>query len=167
MPTSHKIPPPTPPEKHPLWNPNGCQFLRQPTADPFRPGNCCPAKEPKNLGASIPPPTPPKTLRWLCWLPTPAWEREAERLRRRVRKGGGKKESAQVCIFNLIASSLHFAPRLKSPLTPLFAFGLFFLNMTWISPACVLSRRRYRRHKPCSRQPCVLTVDFESESRST
>lgn len=126
MPTSHKIPPPTPPEKHPLWNPNGCQFLRQPTADPFRPGNCCPAKEPKNLGASIPPPTPPKTLRWLCWLPTPAWEREAERLRRRVRKGGGKKESAQVCIFNLIASSLHFAPRLKSPLTPLFAFGLFF-----------------------------------------
>ena len=31
----------------------------------------------------------------------------------------------------------------------------------------MLSRRRYRRHKPCSRQPCVLTVDFESESRST
>ncbi|KAE8281545.1 hypothetical protein D5F01_LYC20532 [Larimichthys crocea] len=51
MPTSHKIPPPPPPpplEQHPLWNPNGCQFLRQPTADPFRPGNCCPAKEPKS-----------------------------------------------------------------------------------------------------------------------
>lgn len=69
---------------------------------------------------------------------------------------------AQVCIFNLIASSLHFAPRLKSPLTPLFALDLFFFfNMTRISPACVLSRR----HKPCSRQPCVLTVDFESELR--
>ncbi len=39
--------------------------------------------------------------------------------------------------------------------------------MTRISPACVLSRRQRRRHKPCSRQPCVLTVDFESELRFT
>lgn len=156
-----RYPPPSRPVKHPLWNPNGCQFLRQPTADPFRPGNCRPAKEPKSPAASIPLP-PPQTLRWLCWLLIQAWERKAERHRKRARKGR-KKESAQVCIFNLIASSLHFAPRLKRPLTPLFALDFFF-NMTRIPPACVHSRRHYRRHKPCSRQPCVLTVDFESES---
>lgn len=43
--------------------------------------------------------------------------------------GLGKKEKkglkAQVCVFNLIASALHFAPRLKSPLSPLFGLDSF------------------------------------------
>lgn len=39
--------------------------------------------------------------------------------------------------------------------------------MTRIPPACTLSRQESRRHEPCSRQPCVLTVDFESELRLT
>lgn len=155
QPATRYPPSPTPPEKHPLWNHDGCQFLRQPTADPFRPGNCRPAKEPKSPRAPLHPPlhpsTPTQCLRWLCWLLTEAWERKAERQRNRMRKKGRKRES--VCIFNLIASSLHFAPRLKWPLIP-----LYFFNMIRISPAC-------GRHELPSRQPCVLTVDFESELR--
>lgn len=121
-----RYPPPQPPKNIPLWNPNGCQFLRQPTADPFRPGNCCPAKEPKSPGASIPPHTPPPppdskmavlaAYSGLGKKGRETWKKSEE---------GGKKESAQVCIFNSIASSLHFAPRLKSPFTPLFALDFF------------------------------------------
>lgn len=171
MPTSHKIHPPPPSftEKHPLWSPNGCQFLRQPTADPFRPGNCRPAKEPKSPGASIsflffPLPT----LRWLCWLLAQAWERRVERHRERAAKKERerRRESARVCIFNLIAPSLHFAPRFKKPTYSSSSSSGRFSNMTRISPELMFSRWQDGSHEPCSRQPCVLTVDFESELRS-
>lgn len=56
--------------------------------------------------------------------------------------------------------------KIKKPTYSSLWFGLFLKkkeNMTRISPAHTLCRR----HKPCSRQPCVLTVDFESELRLT
>ncbi|MEQ2297586.1 hypothetical protein AMECASPLE_036128 [Ameca splendens] len=88
--------------KHPLWSPNGCQFLRQPTADPFRPGNCHLANNLKNPGASIflSLHEIPVCISFSVWPGSKGWER------------------ARVCISNLSASSLLFAPRLKSPLIP-------------------------------------------------
>lgn len=77
-----------------------------------------------------------------------------------------RRESAEVCIFNLIAPSLHFAPRFKKPTYSSSSSSGLFSNMTRISPELMFSRWQDGSHEPCSRQPCVLTVDFESELRS-
>lgn len=81
-------------------------------------------------------------------------------------QGERRRESARVCIFNLIAPSLHFAPRFKKPTYSSSSSSGRFSNMTRISPELMFSRWQDGSHEPCSRQPCVLTVDFESELRS-
>lgn len=123
MPTSHKIHPPPPSftEKHPLWSPNGCQFLRQPTADPFRPGNCRPAKEPKSPGASIsflffpPPDSKMALLAARSGLGKEGGETRGESSEERERDG----EKVLKFAF-LIWSPRHFTllQDLKSPLIP-------------------------------------------------
>lgn len=112
--------------------------------------------------------SPLPTLRWLCWLLAQAWERRVERHGERAakRERERRRESAQVCIFNLIAPSLHFAPRFKKPTYSSSSSSGLFSKMTRISPELMFSRWQDGSHEPCSRQPCVLTVDFESELRS-
>lgn len=125
------------------------------------------AKEPRGLDF-FPFFSPLPTLRWLCWLLAQAWERRVERHGERAAKTERerRRESAQVCIFNLIAPSLHFAPRFKKPTYSSSSSSGLFSKMTRISPELMFSRWQDGSHEPCSRQPCVLTVDFESELRS-
>lgn len=118
VPSSHEI---ASAEKHPPPEPaTAASFSDGPPLTPSGRENCCLSKEPKS-------PRPPPPLQSLqvsfCWRLNQSWGREV----RKKRDLEGRPEGASsLFIFNLIASPLNFAPRFKSPLTPLFNY-LFFM----------------------------------------